>query len=742
MSTLTHNPGLRSDEETVRDFVVRDEVLRRLTEPLREDGPPRHQLVIGPRGFGKSMLVQRLAAEVRRRSDLGRRWLPVVLAEETYEALDPGELWLAAAERLAMERSALADVVADLRRERDPDRLGERALALLQRVAREGDVRLLVVVENLGMLLAEQMNDAAGWELRHTLSNEPAILLVATATATFDGVEDPSAALYEFFQTTRLAPLSWAECGRVWTSVTKQDIGDDRARAVRILTGGSPRLVAMMARFGRDLDLAGLVEQLTALVDEHTPYFKANIEALPPAERKVFTSLCLLWQPSTAAEIADRARLDSSKASAFLKRLVQRGIVEVHDHEGRRARYRVTERLMCLYVLLRQGRGEQERVRGFLDILAHLVDPSHMEDLAEHAEREADELVRRLARSLLDAATGEAGWYRAFLPAEFADGIGPWLEDPFVDVPQVGVLVAAERHLREVRTDAARMTRQRIAVEVAECEWEIGGPLLHGALRDARSSGSRVEVLLLAGQIARLDVGAQRGRAPAEIEQISQEVIELSGSGSPAALAARLNLVQVLDDDGQTDRALTVLLEVAEDAMPHVETVYLATTRLAAALSRKSGRLDAAVAMLREALATAERAMGADHPTTVGCRSDLAAAMVALAAPETAVRLCLEHPAAASTIVVVLEALAMLGAQRARNLIGNLSWHPSWEVVVVVVHSWAGDPVSGPVEVVEAAQGITRVLVEKSVEFARRATSGAEATGSVERVAGQRSVAS
>ena len=63
-----YNPGFLSDQEIIDSFCVRTAEFDSLVESLRESAASSspHSLVIGPRGSGKTHLLLRVAAEVRR----------------------------------------------------------------------------------------------------------------------------------------------------------------------------------------------------------------------------------------------------------------------------------------------------------------------------------------------------------------------------------------------------------------------------------------------------------------------------------------------------------------------------------------------------------------------------------------------------------------------------------------------------------------------------------------------------
>ena len=85
--TRKYNPGFLSDAELVASYCVRTTEFELLVEVLREciGHSHPHQLVIGPRGSGKTSLLLRVAAEVHRNAALKSRCFPVVFSEESYE---------------------------------------------------------------------------------------------------------------------------------------------------------------------------------------------------------------------------------------------------------------------------------------------------------------------------------------------------------------------------------------------------------------------------------------------------------------------------------------------------------------------------------------------------------------------------------------------------------------------------------------------------------------------------------
>ena len=395
-----YNPGFLTDDELVASFCVRMSAFESIMEMLREcaESANPHQIVIGPRGSGKTSLLLRVAAEVRRDAGLSSAFFPIVFAEESYEVASAGEFWLECLSRLADQAPRreggpdLRHSCEDLRAIRDDRMLGDLCLgALLDFSEREGK-RLVPMVENLNMMFRDMTDADAGWRLRKVLQTEPRIVLIASATSRFDEIDNPNHALYDLFRTLTLRPLDTKECAVLWKAVSGRCVPDETIRSLEILTGGSPRLLAIMARFGAGRSFRDLMGDLLELIDDHTEYFKGHLESLPAQERRVYLALADLWKPALTKEIADRARLETNTCSAQLSRLIERGIVHVAGGSARRKQYYLSERLYNIYYLLRRQRGPDRLIEALIRFMASYYSPRELKDIGIRIAQEAGEL--------------------------------------------------------------------------------------------------------------------------------------------------------------------------------------------------------------------------------------------------------------------------------------------------------------------------------------------------------------
>lgn len=453
-TTRKFNPGFLTEDELVASFCVRTHEFESIVETLRgcTGSANQHQIVIGPRGSGKTTLLLRVGAEIGRAADLSDGFLPIRFPEESYGVSTAGEFWLESLCQLVHQTRRDADGpdlhrgLQELRAVTDDQLLADRCLALLLDYSDQHRRRLVLLVENLNMMFDEMMDPDAGWRLRHTLQNEPRIVLIGSATSRFEELASHSSALYEQLREYHLDPLNTAECLSLWETLSGESTSEERVRPLEILTGGSPRLLAILARFGAGRSLANLMDQLLDLIDDNTEYFKSHIEFLPAQERRVYLALAELWKPATTSEVAERARLPTNKCSAQLKRLTDRGAVRIAGGTAARKQFYLTERLHNIYYLLRRHRGPEPLVRALLQFMAHYYSPLDLAAMTALFVRDAiaQELTPGPASRLKDALLEQ-------LPilADLNQGLAP--PDAYRALQFTTSLGRAIRHIRAGR---------------------------------------------------------------------------------------------------------------------------------------------------------------------------------------------------------------------------------------------------------------------------------------------------
>ena len=386
------NPGLNQDDQSlISQFVVRLPLLKILLETV-EDNTTRpacqHRLYFGPRGRGKTMLMARVAAEIRVNDTLSKHWIAIRLFEESYcEIATIAEFWLEVMSELTLclpkadkENAKLS--LNHLKENWSHPNLEQMAQgAVLEQLEKQGK-KAIIMVENLHQLI-DETNDDFGWAIRRVMQNEKNIMFLATATTRFESLDNANDAFFEIFAISELKRLKRSDVAILWNAITKQDKTENEVAPLDILTGGSPRLLNIVAQFAKDSSIRELMENLTGLVDEHTEYFKSQVDALAPKERRIFLALADLWSESSAKEISERARIDIRTTSALLGRLDQKGALKVNADKPRRKMYSIAERLFCIYYKLRREHSPGSVIEALVQFMVDFYTPEEIDEIRQ-----------------------------------------------------------------------------------------------------------------------------------------------------------------------------------------------------------------------------------------------------------------------------------------------------------------------------------------------------------------------
>ncbi|MYC69662.1 MAG: tetratricopeptide repeat protein [Gemmatimonadetes bacterium] len=410
------NPGtFQPDDEVKEQFVVRKHELEIVLKVLSGVCKYQHALVVASRGQGKTMLLARVAAEIRTDDKLSACLLPIRFMEESHEIFNIVDFWLDTLFYLAREstkhdpvlaeelRKAHADLAypeselvsrpTDKLRETHADlayrrqTLADHARAAVLEAADRLGKKLVLMVENL-QELCENVDKDFGRELRDALQSEPQIMLLATATSRLKGLDDVGQPFLKLLKVVKLKPLKTEACRDLWQVVSGDAVSEREIRPLEILTGGNPRLLVIVAGFAQHRSLNQLMEDLVKLIDEHTDYFRSHLEALPKSERRVYLAVIDFWRPAATLDITARARMDVRTVSTMLGRLVDRGIVSV-EGSGKKRQYAAAERLYSIYYKLRRERDEAAFVANLIHFMKVFYSASELAQMFDKLNAEA-----------------------------------------------------------------------------------------------------------------------------------------------------------------------------------------------------------------------------------------------------------------------------------------------------------------------------------------------------------------
>ena len=354
-------------------FVKREKLAARLVNHVRESvlsGAKYQNLLVGPRGVGKSHMVALVYHRIKNLPELKGKIAVAWLAEEEWMVGSLVDFYVVVLEALEREYGDLRSRIDALYQLPNAERT--HAAADLIR-AFVGNRTLFLLMENLEEMFSGLHSDEL-WSLRSFLSKTPFATILATTPSLFDAVDKQKEAFFGFFQPAYLPGLSVKEATNLLeklaerrgdtglTNFLKTDTAQDRVQAVHELAGGHPRIYLLFAHLLTQSNMESLVTPFMEFLDELTPYFQDRMKGLATQPRKIITFLCDQRGAVTVSDIVARTNgMTSQTVSSQLNRLEQMGYVS-KTRVGRESFYELREPLLRMIVEKKRGRGEPIRL--------------------------------------------------------------------------------------------------------------------------------------------------------------------------------------------------------------------------------------------------------------------------------------------------------------------------------------------------------------------------------------------
>ncbi|MEZ4321226.1 MAG: MarR family transcriptional regulator [Myxococcota bacterium] len=330
--------------------VSRDSELQWLAGACRaylDGGSPTWCLVVGPRGIGKSHLLQLVRGELP--ADRVR-WI----GEDTAANSDPDALW----EKIWNDTDPWGWVPA---------------------VELSG--RRILFVEGLDRLLAT-LKPAGRWALRHHLQESGAFLVGTAVDASFaSSAED---AFFGQLDTWVLEGLDLDEARRLFLQVTGESEHPDPATTTRRealirLAGGNPRALVTLADAvkGQTGDAVGVADGLLLAVQRSVTHYQQRFHDLPPLGQQILQVLARAPRQLTATEVQGFTGATSAAVSGAAKALEKAGALERHadPDDARVSRYQLGEPLFRYWLESRSLPWDQTRAAWLGRLLGQVLHP-------------------------------------------------------------------------------------------------------------------------------------------------------------------------------------------------------------------------------------------------------------------------------------------------------------------------------------------------------------------------------
>lgn len=638
-STLRpYTPSRESAADLDARTVGRDDVLKVVHQRLRSAARTKnrsHTLLVGPRGSGKSHVIEVALHRLRQDPALVDRLAVAKIAEDAVGVASYGDLLL----ELLRSLSPGDPLLAEGRARRDPLAV-ERAIE-----AEVADRALVAVIENLDRLFTA-MGTAGQQHFRAWVETSRAVVLLASSPLLFQAVGSRDEPWFGSFAVEHLDDLDLAQ-GRqllrqlaesrgdtALTTLLDSEKGEARLAALHALSGGSPRVWVILGDCASVTGLDELVPTVEKLLEDLVPYYQQRLWELPANEQRLVTELGRGPEMATVKELAAATGLNETTAGKTLNRLAEARWVRAEKRSGTDQRttwYRLREPMLYHHFQYRSTAGEPLRL--LVQVLRIWFDPRQrrrcLADVAPRSRAEehlvatfAEDGPRRsdsgYARRDIDELLVEARLWVA------GNGIGDRRSGAVLEV-----LISAVR-------DGADM-----AAKVAQARGIEHDPLIAAAIGSGleRSDGTPENAL---GRL--LDVTADAAMDPNVAVPLGLVAACWDGVNNPARAAERLGELATTSDG---PLMLTVRDELAfwlsrshrhEDALNAIGHVVADRVRVLGSdhpdtlESRhnhafwvgESGLAGKAARLYADVVADRVRVLGSDHPDTLASRQNYA----------------------------------------------------------------------------------------------------------------------
>lgn len=418
MSLVPHKytPAEMSAHELESTFAAREHTVDYLLKSLRDQihsGTLSSFVITGPRGAGKSTIIQMVALRIRRDAELSAAWIPVVFPEEQFNMVSLRDMLAAILHALGKEQiPAAQEWFEKVEAEPNEEQSQQLAVTGLREIVHQTGKRLILFIENLDQLLEEHLDDQMKGTLRRLLMTAPVMMIVGSTVHVFDSLKSYDEAFFNYFGQVpldRLNPEQVSELLRKRAEFDHNEIflrelpkQQAKIRTLVHLTGGNPRFVLMLYELLSLQKVTSIVQYLRRLVDELTPLLKDEMENLPPQQRKIIHALMEKGGTAQPTDLVGPTRLPLNAITTQLKRLKDAQIVEVlGGGKGRVANYTVPDKLFSIWYQMRYLSQNRRRIELFVEVLRIWFEEEErvqtLRNLVEKAHTDAPQILRECA---------------------------------------------------------------------------------------------------------------------------------------------------------------------------------------------------------------------------------------------------------------------------------------------------------------------------------------------------------
>jgi len=398
-----YNPRRLTDEEIEASYIARRALFQLIFEKIinhTQEVIPQHQIIIGQRGMGKTLLLYRLGVELRK-APHNKNFIPLNYPEEQYNIDRLSKFWQNSLTALidALDKENKKELADQL--ENELDKLNADTLCNASDMYQHFQNWInkikrcpVLLVDNLNLIF-NNISTEDQHKLRANLMTKGAPVLIGASAVVIQDTIDYGAPFYDAFQIQYLKKISLEESIDILQNLSrltnkKNKIAGiltkykGRIATIHQLTGGTPRTLSMLFPLIKDGFQDDIQNDLYAIMDMVTPLYKARFEELSTQMQIVLDAIALHWDPASIEQLRKTTQLTNAQLSPQLKRLVDVGWISKlkSDKNIKGSLYEISERFFNVWYLMRRSNRRQQKE---LHCLSQFLEMFYGEDLMQIA---------------------------------------------------------------------------------------------------------------------------------------------------------------------------------------------------------------------------------------------------------------------------------------------------------------------------------------------------------------------
>lgn len=370
-----YNPNSLTKDEIKSSFVIRKKEFQRIFDAVKVDDmskPGQHFVIQGQRGTGKTTLLLMLKYTIKDDAELNKWLIPVMFNEEQYNITKLYKLWESIARYLEEEDESrnFYGLEEEMKSHTEKEEYEPICFDILNNALEKRGKKLLLLIDNFGDMVSK-FKTKERQRLREILTANSNFKIIGGTAVTLIFQANYSHPFFEFFKIISLEGLTKDETidllrkfGEINKDADKINKllteKPEQVEALRLLTGGVPRTIALLYEIFVDSESGESFKDLEILIDRITPLYKDRLDDMPPSQQEIIDALALNWDAMTVKEIAAQTRMKSKEISVHINRMVKDNIVLKIDTTTKNYLYIIQERFLNIWYLMRYGNKKSE----------------------------------------------------------------------------------------------------------------------------------------------------------------------------------------------------------------------------------------------------------------------------------------------------------------------------------------------------------------------------------------------